>query len=69
VDRKPVVSSNISSVGYDSDGEVLEIEFNNHSIYQYFDISERVYLDLINADSVGAYFAQHIKGVYRFSKV
>lgn len=69
MERVPVVSSNIASVGYDCESEVLEVEFNNHSIYQYFDISERVYDDLISADSIGGYFALNIKGLYRFSKV
>ncbi|WP_111453552.1 KTSC domain-containing protein [Pseudomonas sp. URMO17WK12:I6] len=69
MERIPVVSSNILSVGYDPESEVLEIEFNNHAIYQYFDINERIYEGLIGAASVGGYFASCIKGVYRFSKV
>ena len=69
MERNAVSSSNIASVGYDSDSQTLEIEFNNGSIYQYFDVGQNVYNDLINAASVGGYLAAHIKGSYRFSKV
>ena len=38
--RDPVSSSNIASIGYDSDSETLEIEFTNGSIYQYFNLPD-----------------------------
>jgi len=69
MNRRPVSSSNISSIGYDNTSETLEIEFNNGGVYQYFDVPERVYNDLMAADSHGGYLARNIKGVYRFSKV
>lgn len=69
MDRIPVVSSNVASVGYDTDSSTLEIEFNNGTVYQYFDVSEHVYDSLVAADSVGSYLAMHIKGTYRYSKV
>ncbi|MGE8452092.1 MAG: KTSC domain-containing protein [Pseudomonadales bacterium] len=69
MDRQKVSSSNVQSVGYDAASETLEIEFNNGAVYQYFDVPERIYNDLINADSVGGYLAQHVKGTYRFSRV
>ena len=69
MDRQPVVSSNIRSVGYDANDSILEIEFNNGAIYQYFDIPENIYSDLISSDSIGGYLARHIKGYYRYSRV
>jgi KTSC domain len=36
--RKPVISSNLSSVGYDSETNTLEIEFSNFTIYQFFGV-------------------------------
>jgi hypothetical protein len=69
MERIPVSSSNIASIGYDPDSLTLEIEFNNGSIYQYFDVSQRIYEELINSDSVGGFLASNIKGSYRFSKV
>lgn len=69
MERESVTSSNISSIGYDSDSETLEIEFLNGSMYQYFDIPEQVYQELMAADSHGKYLARNIKGNYRYSKV
>ena len=69
MERETVQSSNIASIGYDVYSSTLEIEFNNNSIYQYFDVPQHIYHELMNADSHGQYLAQNIKGVYRYSKV
>ena len=69
MERKHVDSSNIESIGYDSESQTLEIEFLKGSIYQYFDVPQNVYEEMMVADSQGKYLAQNIKGVYRFSKV
>jgi hypothetical protein len=69
MERKPVTSSNIASIGYDENTSTLEIEFLNNSIYQYFDVPQQIYQGLIQADSHGQFLAQNIKGVYRYSKV
>lgn len=67
--RIRVESSNIASIGFDEDSYTLEIEFNNGAIYQYFDVSFAVYDGLMEASSKGQYFAQHIKGHFRYVKV
>ncbi len=69
MERQSVTSSNIASIGYDNESETLEIEFLNGTLYQYFDIPEHIYEELISADSHGKYLAQNIKGNYRYSKV
>ena len=50
----PVTSSNLDSVGY-SDG-VMRIRFKSGGLYEYHNITESVYTDLITAASVGKYF-------------
>ncbi|RIX76312.1 KTSC domain-containing protein [Acidovorax cavernicola] len=69
MERQAVTSSNVASVGYDGETLTLEIEFNNGTVYQYFDVTEQIYNELISAGSVGAYLAANIKGRFRFSKV
>jgi hypothetical protein len=69
MNRNHVESSNIESIGYDSNSQTLEIEFLNGSIYQYFDVPQHIYEELIDADSHGKYLAANIKGHYRYSKV
>lgn len=69
MNRDPVTSSNVTSVGYDPGSGTLEVEFHNGSIYQYFDVPEAIYNGLIHADSVGGFLAAYVKGTYRFSRV
>ncbi|MCP9750121.1 KTSC domain-containing protein [Ferruginibacter sp. HRS2-29] len=69
MDRTSVTSSNIASIGYDENSSTLEIEFLNGSIYQYFDVPQAVYEELMRAPSHGSYLATNIKGNYRFSRV
>lgn len=67
--RERVDSSNLASVGYDEATSVLEIEFNHGGIYQYFDVPQQTYEELMGAESHGKYFSRHIKNVYEFGKV
>lgn len=69
MNRQPVTSSNIASIGYDANSQTLEIEFLNGGVYQYFDVPQHVHEELMNASSHGQYLAQNIKGIYRYSKV
>lgn len=69
MERVSVTSSNIETVGYDSDSSTLEVEFKNGAIYQYFDVPQHIYEALRDASSVGAYLASQIKGSFRFSRV
>lgn len=66
MNRIPVVSSNIASVGYDPNTLTLEVEFLNGSVYQYFDVPELEYHYLIGADSIGKYLHRNIKSNYRY---
>lgn len=61
MERIPVFSSNVASVGYDEDSETLEIEFKNGAVYQYSCVPIDEYKAFISADSKGTYFHQHIK--------
>ncbi|WP_295754652.1 KTSC domain-containing protein [Undibacterium sp.] len=67
--RIPVSSSNVESVGYDEDSGTLEVEFKNGTLYQYFDVPSNIYNSLMSASSVGGFLASSIKGSYRYSKV
>lgn len=69
MDREPVQSTNLAEVGYCADTMVLEIAFHNGSVYQYFDVSEAVFLELMQAESVGKYFIANIREAYRYTRV
>ena len=69
IKRIPVASSNIASVGYDSENKILEIEFHHGAVYQYFDLPKKVYEELMNSSSYGAYFTHEIKEKYSYNKI
>ncbi|KEO75423.1 hypothetical protein EL17_00740 [Anditalea andensis] len=66
--RIPVASSNIAAVGYDKKAHILEIEFHYGAISQYVDVPEKVYEELMNSPSQGAYFMNEIKDKYSYNK-
>lgn len=51
MNRKPVSSSRVSSIGWEDD--VLEIEFKSGQIYRYDAVPEARYQELVGASSVG----------------
>lgn len=67
--RTPVVSSNIQSVGYDENSQVLEIEFHSGALYWYYSVPQSVFNALMQASSHGKYLHENIKGVYRYEKI
>ena len=67
--RTPVSSSNVASVGYDPNTLTLEVEFKDGSVYQYFDVPETVYQELMRASSVGQFIHSNIRNNYRYAKV
>ena len=67
--RQPVSSSNLRSVGYDPETKTLEVEFQNGSVYQYFNVPNNVYRELMAAPSHGRYFHRFIRNIYPYSRV
>jgi hypothetical protein len=64
-----VDSTTIRTIGYDAKRQLLQIEFQNHSVYQYFDVPEAVYEELIQSPSKGTYFNQCIRPEFDFAQV
>ena len=69
MNRTPVSSSNLRSVGYDSEQSTLEIEFHGGRIYRYYGVPSRIYQGLMNAASHGSYHHQHIRDRYRYKQI
>jgi hypothetical protein len=67
--RQSVESSNLASVGYDAENEILEVEFKHGGVYQYFDVPNDEYEALMNADSHGKYFVANIRNDYEYNKI
>jgi non-canonical purine NTP pyrophosphatase (RdgB/HAM1 family) len=69
VQRIPVESTDIVSIGYDVKTRVLEIEFKEDRIYQYTDVAPDVYERFMRTDSYGEFFFAHINKHYRYKRV
>jgi hypothetical protein len=61
MERTPVSSSIIRSVGYDHASFILEIQFRSGKVYQYRGIPHGIYVELMSAGSKGSYFDAHIR--------
>lgn len=69
VERTPVSSSNVHSVGYDDKTRTLAIEFKNGGgVYHYHDVPKDVHEGIMSAKSVGSYIHTNVKGAYKHSK-
>ena len=69
MNRTPVKSTNVAYVGYDPEKQILEVEFHGGNVYQYYDVPETIFKELLNASSIGKYLNKRIKGVYRYKEV
>jgi hypothetical protein len=68
MERVPVSSTNVASIGYDPVTLTLELEFTNGSIYQYFDVPQSIHDEIMSSSSVGKVVNALIKQNYRFAK-
>jgi hypothetical protein len=68
IDRAPVSSSNVKSVGHDPETNTLAVEFKDGSIYHYHDVPKDVHEGLVAAKSIGGYIHANLKGIYKHSK-
>lgn len=55
----------ILAVGYDDEKQQMSVQFTNGRTYTYGGVPQSEYDALLSAHSVGKYFAQNIKGVFR----
>ncbi len=69
MERYTVASSNIASIGYDAGTETLDVEFLSGAIYQYYNVPQNMYEQLMQAGSKGRFLNTYIKNAYPYSRV
>jgi hypothetical protein len=69
MERHLVKSSNVESVGYDSEEKMLEVKFKSGGVYQYKGVQPEMYTDLLAAESVGRFVSQVVRGGRRGLKI
>ena len=54
--REPVTSSNLRSLGYNQVDQAAEVEFNNGAVYRYPGVAPEDFDALAKAGSIGSHF-------------
>jgi hypothetical protein len=62
MDRTPVKSSNVKSLGYDAESKTVEVEFASGGVYTYHNVEPKTYVELMGAESIGKAVNQLKKG-------
>lgn len=64
-----VESTTLTTVTYDADRALLQLEFRDQAVYQYFEVPAEVHEALLRAPSKGTYFNRAIRGRFTYSLV
>jgi KTSC domain len=67
--RVPVASEALASIGYDERTATLELEFASGQVYRYYGVPGAEHRALMGAESHGHHFAAHIRDRYRYSRL
>lgn len=62
-----VESTTLVTVAYDARLELLQLEFRNRAVYQYFGVPVEVHKALLSASSKGEYFNRAIRGRFPYA--
>jgi len=69
VEMIPVSSSNVDSIGYDSQNQIVYVRFLNGTLYIYKGVPNHEFDGLLNAPSVGSYLHRNYKNVYPYERI
>jgi hypothetical protein len=64
MDRIPVKSEKLESIGYDPFSETLELEFAPGDVYRYGKVPKHIFTNLLLAESKISFFHVYIKENY-----
>ena len=67
--REPVASNLLTTIGYDEEHEVLEVELVSGAVYRYLGVPEEVFDGLRAARSKGRFFNEQVKDCYPWELV
>lgn len=69
MELQSVKSSNLSKIGYDKASSTLIIAFKSGSIYEFQDVPEEYYINLLKSPSIGNFFSNNIRKKFRYKKI
>ncbi len=65
----PVESSNVESIGYDQENQIVYVRFLNGNLYIYKEVPEYEFENLLSAPSIGSYLHRNFKNVYPYERI
>lgn len=69
IERTPVESSYIASVGYDAERSIVAVEFKDGSVWHYAGVSAALWEALLDSESKGRFFGAQIRGRFEALKM
>ena len=69
MEHRYIQSSNLLGVRYQPYTGVLEVEFHNGHVYQYFEVPAQAYAALMDSPSHGRFFNHFIRDRFRFRQI
>lgn len=69
VEMIPVSSSNVESIGYDEQQQMLYVRFLNGALYIYKGVNVYEFEGLRDAPSIGSYLHRNIRNVYAYERI
>lgn len=63
-----VDSSVIKNVRFKTEG-IMDVQFTSGQVYSYYEVPQSIYENLINAESVGMFFQNNVKGNFKYRKL
>lgn len=62
-------STTLKAAAYQHHPEVLELEFCSGAVYHYLGVCASIYQQLLEAESKGRYYNQHIRNHFAFTNI
>lgn len=69
MNRHSVESTNILSVGYDEEKELLEIEFKLKIVHHYHSVPLSEFIALMKAEPIEDYYFNYVQSMYHFDSL
>jgi hypothetical protein len=64
-----VQSTVMTSIRYDNEARALDITFTSGETYRYSNVPRDIYVALLDAESKGEFFNDHVKDIFPFAKI
>ena len=67
--RVDLQSTSLNAATYQDQSAFLDLEFRSGAIYRYLEVPPYTYRELLQAESKGRYFNQHIQNRFAYAKI